>query len=121
VAKTKHAAKTAAPYMERLVSDEDVQENLRTAALALREAYERIARKRGKAAEDKKLYAKLREAATSLRRATTGLQPPPPKPKRRGRKLLIVTVAGGSAVVLLKTARGDRSGPASASNGSAPV
>jgi len=117
MAKTKESAKAAVPYVERLVHDEYIQENLRVAAKRLREAYDHISRKGGKAAEDKKLYAKFREAATSINRVTAALQGPPPKPKRRGRKLLIVTVAGGSAAILLKSARGDRLQGAATANG----
>ena len=68
MAKSKQA-KSAAPYVQRLLEDEYVQQQLRTAAARLREAYGRASRKRGKAAEDKKLYDNLRDAVTSTRRS----------------------------------------------------
>jgi hypothetical protein len=100
MAKTKQA-KSAAPYLQRLVEDEYVQQQLRMAAARLREAYGRASRKRGKAAEDKKLYDNLRDAVTSTRRAALALQRRQPEPKRRGRKLLVVAVAGGGVAIIL--------------------
>jgi hypothetical protein len=101
MAKSKQA-KSAVPYVQQLVEDEYVQQQLRTAAARLREAYGRASRKRGKAAEDKKFYDNLRDAVTSTRRAALALQRRQPEPKRRGRKLLLVAVAGGGAVVILR-------------------
>jgi hypothetical protein len=102
MAKTKRAkAKSAAPYVRRLLGDEYVREHLGHAAARLQEAYRRVARQRGKAAEDKKLYGNLREAATSIRKATLALQRRRAEPKRSGRKVLIVALAGGGAAVLL--------------------
>jgi len=51
----KKRAKSAVPYVQRLVADEYVQEHLRNAAKRLREAYGRVLRQRGGAAEDKQL------------------------------------------------------------------
>jgi hypothetical protein len=110
MAKTAQLKKNAAPYMRRLMEDERVHEHLTEASTALRKAYSRGRRKKGaKAAEDKKLYAHVRAAAVSLRRAGTALQrKPPPKPKRRGRKLLLAGALGGGAWWLAKR-RLDRS------------
>ena len=56
--------------LRRLAEDEEVQEQLRHAAVRFREARARAVRRPGsKAVEDKKLYDKLREAATSLTHA----------------------------------------------------
>src|SRR5690242_1139754 len=71
--------------LRRVAEDEEVQAQLRTAAIRLREAGTRVARSpRGKAVEDKKLWSKLREAATSLRRAILSLGRPPEPPKHHG-------------------------------------
>lgn len=95
-------AKSAVPYLQRLVEDEYVQEQLRNAAGRLGEAYKRADRKGGKAAEDKKLYDSLRQAAGSIRNATTAIQRRKPQPKQRGLKLLAaVALAGGGAAALL--------------------
>jgi chemotaxis response regulator CheB len=95
----------AGPYLRRLLEDEHVHEQLSEAATRLRKAYERAERKKkgAKAAEDKKLYAHVRGAASSLRGAALSLQrKPPPKPKRRGRKLVLIGALAGGAVLLAK-------------------
>jgi hypothetical protein len=94
--------------LERLLRDEEVQGHLRTAATRLQEARARAtARRPSKAVEDKKLYGKLREAATSLTHAGRSLRAKPEPPKRRGPKLVLVAaVAGGTALALKK--RGGR-------------
>jgi hypothetical protein len=99
MAKTAQLKKNAAPYMRRLITDEQVHEHLTDAAAGLRKAYSRGKRKKGvKAAEDKKLYAHLRAAVAALRRAGMAIRrTPPPKPKRRGRKLLLAGALGGGA------------------------
>jgi ferric-dicitrate binding protein FerR (iron transport regulator) len=93
--------------LERLLEDEDVQAQLRTAATRSREAWARAAGRRpSKAVEDKKLYAKVREAATSLTRAGRSLRAKPEPPKRRGRKVVLVVVASGAAALALKKRKG---------------
>ena len=99
MAKKTKKGKSAAPYVRRLAQDEYVQEQLRNAVGRLGEAYTRVRRERGRAAEDKKLYANLREAATSIRKAGRRLQRKP-EPRRRGRKLAVAAVVGGAAVIL---------------------
>jgi hypothetical protein len=108
----KTTAKSALPYLRRLLEDEYVQEQLREAVIGLRTVYGRAARKRTQAADDKKLYASLRRAVTSIRNAVRELRETEPPPKRRGRKLLIVAVAAGGAAMLTRLGRQDRpSGP----------
>jgi hypothetical protein len=70
----KTEAKQALPYLRGLADDEYVHDQIRNAIDGLASASKRIARKRGKAAEDKKLYANLRHAATSVRNASRALQ-----------------------------------------------
>jgi hypothetical protein len=76
MAKAKKQAKSAAPYIQRLLEDPNVQKQIRGAVGGLRGAYDRVTRKGGKAAEDKRLYANLRQTATSIRNAATALQRP---------------------------------------------
>lgn len=97
-------AKSALPYARRLLEDEYVQEQLRSAAGALRTAYGRARNERAAATEDKQLYGQLRQAATSLRKATNALQRPKPEPKkRRLRKAATLAFAvGGSAWLTAK-------------------
>jgi hypothetical protein len=98
-------AKSALPYLQRVLEDEYVQEQLRDAAVGLRKAYSRATKKRVQATDDRKLYGSLRRAATSIRNAIMALRKPEPPPKRRGRKLLIITLAAGGAALLTRLCR----------------
>ena len=104
MAKTRQG-KSKLAYAQRLLEDESLQEPLREAAVALRSAYRRAAKKRADAADDKKLYGNLRRAATSIRDATFALRKPEPPPKRRARKLIIFTLAAGGAAMLTRLGR----------------
>jgi hypothetical protein len=84
-------------YVERLVEDEYVQEQLRTAAERLLSAYRRASRQGPRATEDQKVYDKVREAVVSIRRAVGALEEPPPKPKRRWPSLLLLAAAAAVA------------------------
>jgi ferric-dicitrate binding protein FerR (iron transport regulator) len=104
----KQKAQSAVPYIQRLLDDEYVQHQLRSAASGLRAVYRRASRQGGQAVEDKRLYGNLRQAASSIRRATTALQRPKPQPKRRGRKIAAATLAaGGGALLISKRQQGD--------------
>ena len=105
--KTKRA-KATAPYIRRAVEDEYVQDQLRNAVSRLRDVYGRISKKQAAAAEDKRMYRSLQEAAVSIRKAVGRIEEPP-KPKHRLRNLLIVGVAGGGALLALKRSRGENS------------
>ena len=122
MAKTAQRKDEAALYMRRLLEDERVHDQLADAAARVREAYQRIERtkKGGKAAEDKKLYENVREAAGSLRGAVIALRQPPPKPKRTGRKVLIVAVAAVGAGLIAKRVVGGSETPDYSGDG-APV
>jgi ferric-dicitrate binding protein FerR (iron transport regulator) len=101
-------ADSALARLQYLVQDEYVQEQLREAAGELRGAYSRVAAKRSKAADDKKLYSNVRRAAASVRNATAALRKQEPPPKRRGRKLLVLALTGAGAALLAKWARSQR-------------
>jgi hypothetical protein len=100
MAKTKQP-KGVLPYLQRLADDEYIHEQIHHAYSGLTEASRRISRKRGKAAEDKQLYANLRQAATSIRNASNALRRRKPEPKRRGRKVMLVVVTAGGVAVLV--------------------
>jgi hypothetical protein len=89
---TQDKAKSALPYLQRLLEDEYVHEQLREAAVGLRNAYGR--------------------AATALRK-------PEPPPKRRARKLLIFGLAAGGAALLTRLGRRQQDAGASASTSAA--
>ncbi len=82
------------PYLQRLVEDEDLRDNLRTAYESSRKAYGRMSNGKGPAAalDDKKTQKELREAVNSLRDAAETLRGA--KKKRRGPRLLVLLVVG---------------------------
>jgi hypothetical protein len=95
----------ANPYIQRLIEDSKLRDNVRTALDSTKSAYERLSN--GKAPhrallEDKKLHADLRDAAEAIREATISLSDAPKrrarKRRRFGRKLLLAFV--GAAVAL---------------------
>jgi hypothetical protein len=88
----------------RLVEDDEVQKQLRLAATRLQEAWSRASgRPVSKSASDKKLYNKVREAATSLAAAGGRLRKQPEPPKHTGRKVVAAAaVAGGTAYAVKK-------------------
>src|SRR4051794_35516898 len=91
---------------ERLLRDEEVQGHLRTAVTRLQEAGARATTRRpSKAVEDKKLYEKVREAATSLTKAGRSMRAEP-EPTHRGRKLALLAAAGGGVAFALKKRSG---------------
>jgi hypothetical protein len=95
-------------YIQRLVEDEELRENLRTAFDSAKKAYSRIDGKGPVKAltEDKKTQKELRDAATSLRDAADALRG---KKKRKrgglGKLLLIAIVGGGLALALSEDLR----------------
>ena len=103
------AAKAArnSPYVQRLVEDDELRDNLQQAYESARHAYERLTN--GKPPhralmEDKKLQRDLRQAADSIKEASFALREGPKRstPKKGGffRKLLLLGVAGGLALAL---------------------
>jgi hypothetical protein len=94
----------ATPYVQRLIQDEELRENLRTAYESGRSAYGRL--NNGKAPakallDDKKLHKELQNAADAIRDATDALRDGPKKKKRRGGigKLLFVGLLGGAVAL----------------------
>jgi hypothetical protein len=93
------------PYVQRVIEDDDLRDNVRVAFEAARDAYARLAN--GKAPgkvvmDDKKFHKDLQTAADALKDAGSALREGP-KRKRRGgigRKLLVLAVAGGLALAL---------------------
>ena len=118
MAKAKKQAKATLPYIRRVVEDEHLQEHLRNAVGGLRGAYTRAKGQRGGATEDKKVYANLRQAATSIRNAASTLQQPKPQPKRRFQKLAAAALAGGSALLVFKQQKGQSNTAASSGTSS---
>jgi hypothetical protein len=90
------------PYVQRLIEDDELRTNLRTAYESARAAYARMSNGKGPQAafNDKKTQKQLREAATSLKEAADTLRSARSRPKKRGRGLVILLVGVGLAFVL---------------------
>jgi adenylosuccinate synthase len=95
-------------YVQRLVEDDELRDNLRTAFDSAKKAYERINGKGPVKAltEDKKTQKELKEAASSLKDAADALRGGKKKKKRGfGRILLLAIVGGGLALALSEDLR----------------
>jgi hypothetical protein len=98
-------AASSNPYIQRLVQDAQLRNDLREAIDHSRTAYERLANGKRPAKalmEDKKLQRELREAATSLRDVGISLREGPKRKRRRrlGRVIVISLVGAGLALAL---------------------
>ena len=110
----KAGAAAAVPYVQRVISDEELRDNVRVAVDSAREAFVRL-QKKGKAApttvlDDKRFHRDVSKAATALKDASDALREGPgkKKKKRKGgllRKLLVLAVAGGIAVAVSEDVR----------------
>jgi hypothetical protein len=91
------------PYVQRIVEDDELRDNLRTAFESARKAYSRMANGKRPAKalmDDKKLHKELRESAESLREAADALRGGKRRKKRRGRGLLLLLIGAGLALAL---------------------
>jgi uncharacterized protein (UPF0147 family) len=103
----------ANPYIQRLIEDAELRDNVRTAVDSAKSAYERLTS--GKTPyrtvlEDKKFQADVREAAEAAREATMSFTESPKKAAKRkgggfGRKLLVLVVGAGAALALSESLR----------------
>ena len=112
-AKAAAAAQSAKenPYLQRIIQDEDLRDNMVVAFEAARNAYTRL--NKGKAPaknliEDKKLHRELKRSSDALRDATTALRDAPKssaKPKAKAKRkggigrLLLVAIVGGAVAL----------------------
>ncbi len=88
-------------YLQRLVEDEDLRDNLRTAFDSGKKAYARMSNGKGPAKalfDDKKTQRELQTAAENLKEAADALRGGRPKKKRRGSFLLLLIVGAGAAL-----------------------
>ena len=87
-------------YVQRLVDDPELRDNLRNAFVSAKKAYGRVNGKGPvKALDDKKVQRELKDAATSLKEAADSLRGQKKK-RRRGRLLLVGLVGAGLALAL---------------------
>jgi hypothetical protein len=103
-----YTAARSHPYVQRLVEDEELRDNLRDAYGAARHAYDRIA-KNGKPAQrlmdDKKVQRDLRNAADSLREASDQIRGKRRRKGRFGRILLLGVIGAGVTLAVSEGAR----------------
>jgi hypothetical protein len=97
------------PYVQRLIEDDDLRDNLRNAFESAREAFGR-ATGNGKGpvkavTSDRKVQKDLRHAAESLREASEQLRAPKKKKGKLGRIVLLGLVGAAIAIVLSEDAR----------------
>jgi hypothetical protein len=105
-ASTAYAAVKTSPYVQRLIEDAELRDNIREAYESARKAYGRLSN--GKAPtkallEDKKLHKELSNAAEALRDAGAALKAGPKKKKKKrrlGRVILLGLVGGALALAL---------------------
>jgi hypothetical protein len=91
------------PYVQRLVEDEELRDNLRMAFESARKAYTRMANGKGPAKalfDDKKTQRQLKQAASSFKDAAEALRSGRKRKRRRGGKLILLLVAAGLALAL---------------------
>jgi hypothetical protein len=90
------------PYVQRVMQDPQLRENLRSAFDSARKAYTRMSNGKGPVkavTEDKKVQRELKEAANSLKDAADSLRGKKRK-RRKGRLLLVAVVGAGLALAL---------------------
>ncbi|HEV2059382.1 MAG TPA: hypothetical protein VGR11_08490 [Solirubrobacteraceae bacterium] len=96
------------PYLQRVIQDDELRDNMVVAFEAARNAYGRL--NHGKSPtknliEDKKLHANLKKSADALRDASSALREAPkhsvPKKKRKGGlgRILLVALFGGAVAI----------------------
>ena len=96
----------ANPYIQRLIEDSTLRDNITTAIDSAKRAYDRLLSSKAPhkaVVEDKKLQKDLRTAAEAVRDAAQSLADAPKKQKakkglRLGRKLLILAIGGAAAL-----------------------
>src|SRR4051795_7585011 len=110
----KAGAVAAAPYVQRVISDEELRENVRSAIESARSAFARLQNGKGPATtvlDDKKFHRSVSDAATALKDASDALREAPKRKsskKRKGgfgRKLFLLAVGGAIAMAVSEDLR----------------
>ncbi|HEY2477261.1 MAG TPA: hypothetical protein VGI17_00860 [Solirubrobacterales bacterium] len=97
------------PYVQRLIEDEDLRDNLKDAFNSAKKAYGR-ATGNGKGTvkavtSDKKVQKEMRQAAEALQEARERLQKPAKRKHRLGRLILLAIIGGVVAMIVSEGAR----------------
>src|SRR3954451_17509101 len=107
MARKKSKSTQAKIALTRFVEDEQVQKQLRTGALRLREAYTRASRRPASTAVgDKKAYSKLQESGAAFSPAGRRRRRKPEPEKHTGRRLAIGAGLAGAAAFAVKNVKG---------------
>jgi hypothetical protein len=93
------------PYVQRVVDDEDLRQNLWQAYESSRDAFARLSNGKSPSKQifdDKKLQKDLKEAAESIRDASVALREAPKRQRSGGlgRMLMLGLIGGGLALAL---------------------
>ena len=92
------------PYLQRVVEDAELRDNIRSAYESARKAYGRLSNGKGPAktlVEDKKLHKELSNAAEALRDAGVALQGKRKRKRRGFGRLVLVSVVGAGLALAL--------------------
>jgi hypothetical protein len=93
-------------YVQRVMEDEELRENVRSAFVSAKKAYSRINGKGpAKALDDKKVQRELKDAASSLKDAADSLRGGRKRKSRKGRMVLVALVGAGLALALSEDLR----------------
>jgi hypothetical protein len=106
----KAGAVAAAPYVQRVISDEELRDNVRVAVDSAREAFTRLQNGKGvpkTVLDDKKFHRDVSKAAVALKDASDAIREGNKKKRKGGllRKLVFLVVAGGVAVAVSEDLR----------------
>jgi hypothetical protein len=94
------------PYVQKLIEDEELRQNIVAAYESARDAYERLANGKSPAKQifdDKKLQKHIRETAGNVRDVSVGLYEAPKKQKKGGGlgRLLLLGIVGGTVALVV--------------------
>src|SRR3954451_1301893 len=95
------------PYVQRLIEDEELRQNIVSAFESARDAYGRLNNGKSPAKQifdDRKLQKHIKETAGRVRDVSVGLYEAPKKQKRSGGgfgKLLLLGVVGGAVALVV--------------------
>jgi hypothetical protein len=95
------------PYVQKLIEDEEMRQNIVAAYESARDAYERLSNGKSPAKQifdDKKLQKHIRETAGNVRDVSVGLYEAPKKQGRRGGgvgRLLLLGIVGGTVALVV--------------------
>ena len=94
------------PYVQRLIEDEELRQNIVSAYESARDAYGRLNNGKNPTKQifdDKKLQKHIRETAGSVRDVSVGLYEAPKKHRKRGGvgRLLLLGIVGGTVALVV--------------------